>query len=297
LIAGYLRGALLAPPAASLVADRTPALGIVPVGTALGLLNLLFLVFVVVQARYFFGGTALVEQTTGLTYAEYARSGFFQLVWASVLVLPVLLGADWLVRKEGVEHVRSFRYLAGLLLVQLGVVMVSALARVRLYVAAYGLSEIRLFGTAGMIYLALLFGWFAATVLRGRRAWFAAGGLVEGLAVLSALHIANPDALIVRHNLARPASERPFDGGYAASLGADAVPVLLDALPQLEPKARCDVGRRLLASWGPETHADWRSWTWSRGVARGLVRARAPELHDACPAPQPDPPPNPAHTP
>ena len=52
--------------------------------------------------------------------------------------------------------------------------------RVRLYVAAYGLSEIRLFGTAGMIYLALLFAWFAATVLRGRRAWFASGGLVAG---------------------------------------------------------------------------------------------------------------------
>lgn len=132
LVAGYLRGAFLAPPVPAPLSDRGPLLGIVPVGTALGLVNLLFLLFVVVQARYFFGGTTLVQQSTGLTYAEYARSGFFQLVWASVLVLPVLLGGDWLVRHETPLHVRSFRYLAGLLLVQLAVVMVSALTRMRL---------------------------------------------------------------------------------------------------------------------------------------------------------------------
>ncbi|HYR31270.1 MAG TPA: DUF4173 domain-containing protein [Gemmatimonadales bacterium] len=289
LVAGYLRGALLAPPGAGPPADRSPTLGLVPVGTALGLVNLLFLLFVVVQARYFFGGTSLVEQTTGLTYAEYARGGFFQLVWASVLVLPVLLGADWLVRRESTEHVRSFRYLAGLLLVQLAVVMVSALARMRLYVAAYGLSEIRLFATAGMVYLALLFGWFAATVLRGRRAWFASGGLVEALAVLSALHIANPDALIVRHNLTRPPSERLFDASYAVSLGADAVPVLLDALPRLEPKSRCDAARRLLNLWDPATRPDWRSWTWPRGVARRLVAAHATQLAVPCVGTDDDP--------
>src|SRR5260370_18256463 len=97
-----------------------------------------------------------------------------------------------------------------------------------------------------MVYRGLVFGWFAATVLRGRRALFASGGLVEALAVLSALHIANPDALIVRHNLTRPPSERPVDAAHAVSLGADALPVLPDALPRLEPKSPCDAPRRLL---------------------------------------------------
>lgn len=286
LVAGYLRGALVAQAASGPVADRTPALGIVPVGTALGLVNLLFLLFVVVQARYFFGGTSLVEQTTGLTYAQYARGGFFQLVWASVLVLPVLLGGDWLVRQETPLHVRSFHYLAGLLLVQLAVVMASALTRMRLYVAAYGLSEVRLFATAGMVYLALLFGWFAVTVLRGRRAWFASGGLVAGLGVLSALHIANPDALIVRYNLARPATEQAFDAAYAASLGADAVPPLLAAFRQFDAESQCTVAHRLLVRWGPAAPADWRSWTWPRGVARRLVHTHAPELRAACATPQ-----------
>lgn len=53
------------------------ALGPIEVGVVLGLLNLLFLAFVVVQVRYLFGGEALVLVSSTLTYAEYARRGFF----------------------------------------------------------------------------------------------------------------------------------------------------------------------------------------------------------------------------
>ncbi len=89
----------------------------------------------------------------------------------------------------------------------------------------YGLSEDRLYATAFMLYLAGLFGWLAWTTLRGARRRFAFGGLVQGFAMLGVLHLVNPDVLIVRTNLARPAAERPFDGWYAASLSADVVPV------------------------------------------------------------------------
>jgi len=77
----------------------------------------------VVQLRYFFGSAALIEQTSGLTYAGYARQGFFQLVTASALVLPILLGADHLVRGAAPAQVRVFRQLAGLLLGLLAVIM------------------------------------------------------------------------------------------------------------------------------------------------------------------------------
>src|SRR2546430_8691393 len=92
-----------------------------------------------------------------------------------------------------------------------------------------------------MLYLAGLVGWLAWTALRGARRRFEVGGLVQGFAMLGVLHLVNPDVLIVRTNLARPAAERPFDGWYAASLSADVVPVLLDALPRLD-------GRRSAAS-------------------------------------------------
>jgi hypothetical protein len=146
LTAGYLRWGLLGKPVGLQSPTAKPIESVLPVGTALGLLNFLFLMFVVVQLRYFFGGASLVEETSGLTFAQYARQGFFQLVVASGLVLPVLLGADHLVSSGTVTQVRVFRQLAGLLLALLAVIMASALQRMRLYVQAYGLTSDRLAG-------------------------------------------------------------------------------------------------------------------------------------------------------
>ena len=272
--AGYFRGALLR---GTPVPDtRAPgfSLGIVPVATALGLIDLLFLLFVVIQLRYLFGGAGLIGAATGVTYAEYARRGFFELVTASALVLPLLTGADWLVRHESREHQRTFRHFAVVLLLLLAVVMVSALERMRLYMGAFGLSEIRLYSTAFMLYLAGVFAWFGWTTLRGQRRRFAFGALVQGFAVLGALHLVNPDALIVRTNLARPAAERPFDGWYAASLSADAVPTLLDALPRLDARAFCSVTAGLARQRRELERDGWRSWNFARARARRLLRER-----------------------
>ena len=287
LTAGYLRGALLREAPSYVLTEREShlSLPITPVATALGLVGLMFLIFVVIQLRYLFGGAELIVTATGLTYAEYARRGFFELVTASGLVLPVLGGADWLVRNEPREQQRTFRHLALVLLLLLAVVMASALARMRLYVAAFGLSEDRLYATAFMLYLAGVFVWFAWTTLRGQRRRFAFGALVQGFAILGALHLINPDALIVRTNLAHASAEHRFDGWYAASLSADAVPPLLDALPHLDDRARCAVAAGLTTQRSRLERDDWRSWNFARSRALRLLRVRPePVRADHCPA-------------
>jgi hypothetical protein len=275
LTAGYLRGALLPSrsPASLSEGDSGLSLAIVPVATALSLVCLLFLVFVVIQLRYLFGGAALISTAAGLTYAEYARRGFFELVIVSGLVLPLLGGADWLVRNESGDHQQKFRQLAGVLLLLLAVVMASAFTRMRLYVEAFGLSEDRLYATAFMLYLAGVFAWFAWTTLRAQRRRFAFGALVQGFAMLGVLHLVNPDALIVRTNLAHASAEHRFDGAYAASLSADAVPLLLEALPRLDDLTRCKVAERLGRQRERLAGDDWRSWNFARSRALRLMRA------------------------
>lgn len=288
LVAGYFRWSFLGRPIQTLTPSAKPLQSIVPLATALGLLDLLFLLFVVVQLRYFFGGSGVVEQTSGLTYAQYARQGFFQLLTASILVLPILLGAEALVHTGSAPQVRVFRQLAGLLLALLSVVMISALQRMRLYVDAFGLSAQRLYATAIMVLLFGVLAWFAWTVLRGRRERFVFGSLMQGLAVLAGLHLMNPDKVIVNTNLNRPHAERPFDAKYAVTLGGDAVPPLLAALPQLTPDDRCIVARGLLRRWD-QSEVDWRTWNWSRARARSLVRDQAGELKAtlaSCPSPK-----------
>jgi hypothetical protein len=265
---------------------KMPSLGIIEIGTVLGLLDALFLAFVIVQIRYFFGGAALVQTTTTLTYAEYARRGFFELVTVAALVLPLLLGAHWLLRKENSLHERIFRALAGAQLVLLFVIMCSAVARMRLYQGEYGLTELRLYTTAFMGWLALVFAWFAATVLRGMRERFACGALIAGFVIIGVLHVINPDALIVRVNAAQAKAGRAFDASYTAHLSADAAPALLEAMPSLKENERCVLASHVLNRWATNERADWRTWNWSRAAAMSGARANAATLREyaACSA-------------
>jgi hypothetical protein len=271
---GYLR-ALWWPVAPPVVGRARAAfhLGSIELGVMLALLDLLFLSFVLVQCRYLFGGADLVEITPGVTYAEYARQGFFELVAVTLLVLPLLLLSDWL-REPGVNP-RVFRGLAWAMIGLLFVVMASALYRMRLYQREFGLTELRFYTTAFMLYLAVLLVWLGATVLRGRRQRFTGGALAAGCLAVAALHAVNPDGWIVRVNATFAAETgRPFDAAYVRRLSADAVPALIEALSQLPPTEREEVRHHV--SRYAQDGGDWRTWTWSRAQARQQVAALNP---------------------
>ncbi|MDX6269266.1 MAG: hypothetical protein QOD28_489 [Acidobacteriota bacterium] len=269
-------------------AARGFSLGAVEVGVVLGLLNVLFACFVVVQFRYFFGGAERVMSITELTYSEYARRGFFELTWVAGLVLPLLLGVHALLRRNSPAAGRIFRTLAGAQVALLFVIMTSAIARMRLYQSEYGLTELRLYTTAFMLWLGLVFVWFAWTVLvRDARLRFACGALVAAFLTVGLLHLLNPDAYIVRANAAHARAGRSFDAAYAASLSADAVPALVSALPALSRDERCLAASELTRRWaGRPSGEDWRAWSLARTRAWHTVAAHQASLSQAtCPPP------------
>lgn len=273
--AGFGRRLFLAPyaPADPQWPSRLPILGAVETGTILGLLNLLFLSFVLVQIRYFFGGAATVAATAGLTYTQYARSGFFELVWVAALVLPLLLSLHRLQDTRNTRAMRLFSAQAAVQVALLFVILASAMLRMKLYQDTCGLTELRLYTMAFMGWLAVVFAWFVGTVLRGKRNHFAFGAVVAAFVLIVGLHIINPDAQIVRTNAARVVQTHQFDAAYAASLSADAVPDLVSALPSLPPDVQKDVSARLWPLWSASAD-DWRSWNWGRLTACNAVQSR-----------------------
>lgn len=271
--AGFGRRLFLSPSAGSERPSRLPTLGAVETGTILGILNLLFLSFVLVQIRYFFGGAATIAATAGLTYTQYARSGFFELVWVAALVLPLLLSLHTLQDARNVRALRLFSAQAAVQVALLFVILASAMLRMKLYQDACGLTELRLYTMAFMGWLAVVFAWFALTVLRGRREHFAFGAAAAAFVLIVGLHVVNPDALVVRANAARAAQTHQFDAAYAASLSADAVPTLVSALPSLPPAVQADVAARLRPLWSRNTD-DWRSWNWGRFSAGRAVQSQ-----------------------
>jgi len=109
----------------------------------LGSLILLFTVFIAVQYRYLFEGASLAGLVPGLTYAEYARRGFFELVVVAAFTLPLLLIADWLFVAPGRAARSIFRVMNLMLLCLVFLVLVSAFRRMSLYQQEYGLTELR----------------------------------------------------------------------------------------------------------------------------------------------------------
>ena len=247
------------------------SLSMIEIGTVLGAMNVLFFLFVLVQFRYFFGGEALLA-SAGLTYAEYARRGFFELVLVAALVLPVLLAAHWLLEKQNPVHERYFRALAGALTAMVFIIMSSAIYRLWLYQSQYGLTELRLYAGAFVAWLAIVFVWFLATVYRGKRERFVFGALTAGFLIAAALHGINPDALIARINVARFHENGRFDIDYAVSLSADAVPVLIQALPELPEAMQAEMAASILWRYGTPSTTDWRAWNWGRARAWQEIR-------------------------
>lgn len=288
--AGYMRAGAVADRPLGLSNEwHAPrlSLGIAELATVLGLIDVLFLLFVALQLPHFFGGAARVQQTAGLTVAEYARGGFFELVAVAALVLPVLLAAAALVRRDVPREWATFRGLTAAMLVLVGLMVVSALQRLTLYVANFGLSEDRVYATSIVIWLAIVFALFVVTVLRRRSARFAFAAIASGWVVLAALDVANPQALVAKTNLDRAARGASFDWMYAASLSADAVPALAAGVTKLDAEARCGLAYDLLdpASREAEALSDWRSWNLPQSRASAAAREAVPRsIIATCPA-------------
>jgi hypothetical protein len=283
LSAGYLRAFLVRD---DVVLDGLrvprPAVAAAEVSVALWMLNLLFIGFMAVQLRYLFGGAALVEVTAGLSYAEYARRGFFELVATAALVVPILLVADWAAAAETPRARRVLRATSLLLVVLLIGVIASAAYRMRLYQAAYGLTEARLYVSVVIVWLTAVLAWLALTVLRGRRERFAFGGIAAALACVAVLYVVNPHALIARTNIDRAAGGAAYDGSYLRTLSADAVPTLLARMDQLPDTERCRVAALIEERWSGARPGGWRTWNLSDWRARRLVAPHAQSF--TCPA-------------
>lgn len=245
-------------------------LGTVEVGIIFGLIDLLFISFVILQIPYLFGGMELVQNTPDFKLAEYARRGFGELVAVAALVLPMLLVSHWLIQKESRRASHLFKALAGIQIVLLFVIMASAVQRLVLLTGplGYGMTTARLYPMIFMTWLAIVFVWLALTVLRGYRHYFAWGALWSAFFVLAATHFLNPHAFIVRTNIALMNQGRQFDAVYNSRLSDDAVPFLVESLSKMSIEDRCRVGYTMNHRMNfRDRSSDLRSWNYSRMIA------------------------------
>ena len=260
-----------------------PRLGSEETAVVLGLLALLFLTFVGFQLGYLFGGREAIEAASGLTLAEYARRGFFELMVVGVVTIAVLLVADALTTAR-----RLFRWLAAVLVACALVILVSAVQRLMLYTDAFGLTVDRIAAATVMAWVAAVLVLFSGTVLRERPGRFSSGALIAGIVAAFSLVLLDPGEIAARSILDRAAAgERAADVAYLARLGADAVPTILARMDELPPAARCELWATLQSRWGDQSdlarrNRDWRTWKLAGAAARRALRASATAVPASC---------------
>jgi hypothetical protein len=272
--AAFLRAA---PPAPGRL-DRTEGrkVGRMEWAIPLGLLVLLFAAFVAIQLTVLFGGEQHVVETDGLTYAEYARSGFWQLCAVTALTLVVLAGAArWAPRTARADRI-LLRVVLGALAGLTLVIVASALHRMNVYTETYGLTRLRLLVACCEAWFGLVLVMVLVAGIRIRATWLPRVAIAAGVLSLLGLAGANPDGLIAENHVQRFERTQKIDLPYLADLSPDAAPALAGLGDEL--RRNC-----LLYAIGTDMPADdWRGFNLAREKARDLVAQYPPDMPSIC---------------
>jgi hypothetical protein len=272
LLAGYVLGGATylraAPPRLSgLDASKRRTVRRLEWVVPLGLLVLLFATFVAVQLAVLFGGSRRVLGTAGLTYAQYARSGFWQLLVVTGLSLAVLAAAARWAPRDTVADRTLIRTVLGALAVLTLVIVASAVQRMDLYADTYGLTRLRILVELCELWLGVVFVLVLIAGIRLRADWLPQVAAALAVLALLGLAAANPDGLIAERNIARYRQIDRIDIDYLSGLSADAVPALM-SLP--EPERDCALSAIFRLTFERE---DWRSFSYGRAHAHALLSA------------------------
>lgn len=200
---------------------------VIPV-TVLGAMNLVYLLFTFIQFTYLFG-SFLFTLPENLTYAEYARRGFFELVAVTLINFSVLLFTLYFTKARGRTVGRTLRLMQSLLVICTLVILLSAFVRMYLYEQMYGYTYLRVLTHAFMIFLFVLFLFTFWRIWKKDVRLFQYY-LLTAIVAFVCINYLNVDALIARENIDRYHETGKIDIGYLSSLSDDAVPAMTELL-------------------------------------------------------------------
>jgi uncharacterized protein DUF4153 len=237
-VAGLLRLAASEP--AERVDGPAWRLGSTEALVVLALLDAVFVAFAVAQVLAATGVAGDTLRAAGVTYSDYARSGFFQLLWVGGITLAVLFVFSRISRFSDGKGRLAFMVLAQCAIALTLLIVVVAFRRLSLYEEAYGFTMLRLYSHIFAGWIAVVFLLLAVDFvgLWSRRRWFIGAMLATGMAVLLGLNFINPEAVVVSLNTSHAQTAHKIDGDYLSQLSSDATPALIASRAAVDPVLR-----------------------------------------------------------
>ena len=198
----------------------------------------------------------------GVTYSAAAHEGFFELLFAAIGILLLLMALPARTQLDSKRAQLTFTALSTSLVLATLPMISSGVTRLSRYEQTYGLTVLRLLAYAGLGLVAAVLAWRALTLWTFQHA-FVGGAIALFTITMLGLSVLSPERYIAERNLSR----EKVDLWYLESLSDDALPAVL-------------ASGRVLSSDDPLRHriealvATPESWlTWNRGRARARAAA------------------------
>jgi hypothetical protein len=197
--------------------------------TFTSVLTAVYLIFCTVQIFYLFiGGLKLPE---GYSYANYARSGYFQLLFVCLLNLVMVLIC--------LHYFREHRVLKVILTMICGctfIMIISSLYRMLLYINAYQLTFTRVLVLWSLLVLTILLIGIVISIFKNEFSLFRFCMIVVSVSYLC-LSVSHQDYWIAKYNVTATMDHvTETDRNYLYQLSADAAPIVISLDYKMEDK-------------------------------------------------------------
>jgi hypothetical protein len=240
------------------------------VNTVLIAVGVVYVVYLISQLAYFSGGFSGILPE-GYTVAEYARRGFFEMAWLCVINLGIIALAVGLTSAKGASPL-----LTKLLCLFLGIVtlflVVSASAKMFIYIDAYGLTRLRVLTEVIMIWLGLSTVIVCVWLFLPKLAYMKII-LVLALVMGAAVGWADVDTVVARHNVNAYLSGdlRTVDVNHLGSLGPGSTRYLLRLTQVEDIKISSAAKRQINKRNKKQAIEDMRDWNYADHLSDSLL--------------------------
>jgi len=191
--------------------------------TVLLLINLVYILFIAVQFKYFFSGTL----EDGFTYAEYARRGFFELLFVTLINLSISIAVITLTKTVYGPLKKAICLAMTVLILSSGVLLVSAIMRISMYEDAYGFTFSRVLAHSFMIFLMVILAYTLVKIWLERVSLFHFY-FIASLIYYVGINTTNLDKIVVDKNMARFEATGKIDIHYLNSMSATGILGLME---------------------------------------------------------------------
>ncbi|MBW9156679.1 DUF4153 domain-containing protein [Clostridium tagluense] len=207
--------------------------------TIIFMINLVYLLFSIVQFSYLYGGENNFT-AGGFTYSEYARKGFFELVAVTIINFTILLSSMKFIKRDNKRINNISNVFLSILVAFTFNMLFSAHYKMSLYEQTYGFTYLRIFVH---IFMFMLFMLFVVSLIGiwNRKISLNKILIIIVLSMYVLVNYINVDKIIASKNIDIYYKTQKIDVQYLRNLSYDAIPEIL----KLKEDSNMDIAKQI----------------------------------------------------